>query len=187
MGGRRSIVAAVLAVVLPVILLGACSSGGSRSAPEPTAVTSVAAVDGTASGRSAADGSGGGCREIPSPDGMGCPAAQEMVRQMAAPLPTPLPGPVTACLVDKLQDLPSGADAVTASLRLGAIYDCEAFTVLGTLEQVALGLEGGAAQIDCLAGAIQGTGHDEFVAAIAAGPQSEAGRTLAEDYRDQCA
>ncbi len=113
---------------------------------------------------------------------MGCERAQTLVSQMAAGLKGGLTSAVTSCLVDKLQDVPE-----TPISTLGAIYDCESFRVLGKLQHTALGLSGDDKQIDCLAGAIQGTGHDEFLAAINAGAQSEVARTLAKDYRDQCA
>ena len=153
-----------------------------------TVLVAVVGVSCTSGQRNPIGTAGGGdveraqeCDPIPAPDGIGCAAAVTLVDEMSAGLDGGLRDDTRLCLIDKLQDLPDDAE-----LRMGALYDCEAFRVLGKLQQSALGLDGPNTQVDCLAQAIEGTGRDEFLAAIAAGPNSEAALLLAEDFADQC-
>lgn len=176
-----ALVSGVLGVVL---VLGGCSSAGptdaQRSPSEVTTDRTAVAI---------APLSLDGCDRIPAPDGLGCEAAKVLVVELSAPLPDPLPADAKFCLVDRLQDLPPEEPQASLSgsvLRVQAVYDCEAFQILGREQQRALGLTGDGEQIRCLAGAIQGTGRDEFVSALTAGPDSETGMLLAEDFRDQC-
>lgn len=155
-----------------------CAAAGCSSSNEEAtsvAVTEVAAETIYSSGCSE--------RSIPAPDGMGCPDAEAIVADLVAPVPGGIDEEVQKCMKDRFQNI--SKDSVE-QLRAGIVFDCEAFNVLGVIDQKRLKGEGGDEQIDCLGDVIESTGAEVYEAAAAAGSDSSEQKALDEQLLGQC-
>lgn len=114
---------------------------------------------------------------------MGCPDAEAIVADLVAPVPGGIDEEVQKCMKDRFQNI--SKDSVE-QLRAGIVFDCEAFNVLGVIDQKRLKGEGGDEQIDCLGDVIESTGAEVYEAAAVAGSDSSEQKALDEQLLGQC-
>ncbi len=163
----------LLGVAVICVAAGGCSSAKQDA-------TSAVATDAVAE---TIYSSGCGERTIPAPDGMGCAEAEAVVAELVTPVPGGIDEEVQKCMKDRFQNI--SKDSVEP-LRAGIVFDCEAFNVLGVIDQKRLKGEGGDEQVDCLGDVIEATGREAYEAAAAAGSDSAEQKALDEQLLAQC-